>query len=111
MKKNNSKIVEKFQGGEDEGFVFDDEAKKEFEKKLLKDNKIKSKLDEICKTMDEKRIEEMKEHVYQNKLMIQYYRTGHESSARDIHSKYYSLNNKKVKEIEKIAEPKKSEEY
>lgn len=106
MKKNKSKIKEKFLGGEDEGFVFNDEARKEYEKKLAKETQIRSKLDEIYKNLDDKRITEMKEQAYQNKLMIQYYKTGHESSARDIHSKYYSQANikKKEKEAKEIAE-------
>lgn len=100
MKNNKATIREKFTGGEDEGFVFDDEGRKEYEKKMIKDGQIRKKLDEIYKNMDDKRLEEMREHAYQNKLMIQYYRTGHESSARDIHSKYYSqANPTKKKEV------------
>jgi len=98
MKKNKVKIKEKFMGTDEDGFLFnDDERRKEYEKKIMKENQIRNKLDEICNNIDEKTLEEMREHAIQNKLMIQYYRTGHESSARDIHSKYYSQTNAKKK--------------
>lgn len=74
-------------------YSFDDEGRREFEKRLLKENLIKSQLDEAYKNIDSKKIEEIKEINYQNKLMLQLYKTGNENNARNIHDKYFKKNN------------------
>lgn len=73
-------------------YSFDDEGRREFEKRLLKENLIKSQLDEAYKNIDSKKIEEIKEINYQNKLMLQLYKTGNENNARNIHDKYFKKN-------------------
>lgn len=90
MKNNKVQIKEKYVGGEDEGFVFDDETRKEKEKKLQKELEIKKKLEESYLTMDQEKISKLNEHASMNKLMINYWKTGQVSSALDIHNKCYA---------------------
>ena len=90
MKKKRVSIKEKFKGGENDLYIFDDERSKEIERKLLKEHQIKLKLEELSNTIDEKRIKELKQSSYEKKLMLQCYRTGMDTAARQLNSKLYS---------------------
>lgn len=83
--KKDNKIYE-FDGEKTE---FNDENEKKNEKKIKNELIIKEKIQEAYSNIDSK-LEEIKERERMKKLMIQYYKTGQEESAREIHNKYYS---------------------
>lgn len=71
---------------------FDDEGLRVFEKKLIKENLIKSHFDEFYKNLDSNKIEEMNEYNYQNKLKLQNYKIGLDYDLKELPNKF--LKNK-----------------
>jgi len=78
---------------DDMEFIFDDEGKKEKEKKLLRELEQKKKLEEAIFTMNKEKAEAMKEVDYKNSLMRHYYQTGDMVAAKDLHKQLVGTKN------------------
>jgi hypothetical protein len=76
---------------EDMDFLFDDEIKKEKEKKFLKELDQKRRLEEAISSMSKEKAEAMKEIDFKGNLMRHYYQTGDMEAAKDIHKQYFGV--------------------
>jgi hypothetical protein len=88
-----------------EDFVFDDEGRKEKEKKLLRELDEKRRLDDALYNMNREKAEAMKEIDFKGNLMRHYYQTGDMEAAKDIHKQYFG----KRKDGKEQANPDKGE--
>jgi hypothetical protein len=97
----------------DDVFVFDDERLMQKEKLLIKENEMNKKIQEMYLNLDKKKLDEMNERETKKKLMIQYYKTGQESTARELHNQYYNKtqSSKPVKESKFYNEDDNPEEF
>ena len=73
-------------------FIFDDEGKKEKEKKLLKELEQKKKLDEAIYAMNREKAEAMREIELKENLMRYYYQTSNINAALDLHKQVFGSN-------------------
>jgi hypothetical protein len=83
---------------EEDGFVFDDEGKKEKERKFIKELEQKRRLEEAIYTMNKEKAEAIKEIDYKSNLMRHLYQTGDISAALDIHKQYFDVKKDKDKQ-------------
>lgn len=85
-----------------DNFIFDDEGRKEQERRLIKELDNKNKLDEIYKSLDQNKIIQMREAQYKGRLMRHHYRTGDQEAAIGIHKEYFAPEKKPPKEKKAI---------
>lgn len=104
-KKQNDNMLKKKRGIKRKSFVheskfiFDDEGKKEKEKKLLKELEQKKKLDEAIYTMNKEKAEAMRERELKENLMRYYYQTSNINAALNLHKEVFESNNQKKTKI------------
>jgi hypothetical protein len=79
---------------EEKQFVFDDEGRKEKEKRLLKELEQKRRFDEAVFNMSKEKADAMKEIDFKGNLMRHYYQTGDFEAAKDIHKQYFGKKEK-----------------
>ena len=96
----------------DEIFVFDDERQMQKEKILIREKEMNKKIQEMYLNLDKSKLDEINERETKKKLMIQYYKTGQESTARELHNQYYNkVQNKPTKESKFYNENDNPEEF
>lgn len=83
-------------------FIFDDEGKKEKEKKLQKEMEQKRKLDKAIYTMNKEKAEAMRELELKENLMRYYYQTSNINAALNLHKEVFGEKDDIYKNHNKI---------
>jgi hypothetical protein len=81
----------------DKGYVFDDEAQKEREKKIYKEIEQRRRLEDAVKDMNKSKADAMKEIDYKGNLMRHLYQTGDVTGAKDIYETHFNIKKEKEK--------------